>query len=282
MNSMKNEVVLITGASGSIGSALARRIHKQNPKKLICLDNNESGLFELQQELQGIDAIVASIRDEERVDDIFNTFKPTIVFHVAAYKHVPLMEDHPIEAIKTNIGGLINIATVAILHKVKRFVFISSDKAADPVSIMGLTKKYGERLCKAFGSTSKTKFVVVRFGNVMASRGSVIPIFQKQIAENKPLTITDKNMTRYFMGIYEAVELILQASNSASGTYLLDMGEPMRILDLAKLLIKISGKDLDVVFTGNRGAEKLFERLHDPKSEKTTKKGNLIKVIETK
>lgn len=276
---MKNEVVLITGAAGSIGSALARRVYKQKPKKLILLDNNESGLFDVQQELKGADAIIASIRDEERLHDVFKRFKPTVVFHVAAYKHVPLMEDHPIEAIKTNIGGLINLATVSVESHVKRFVFISTDKAADPVSIMGLTKKYGERLCRSYGAISKTKFVIVRFGNVMASRGSVIPIFQKQIAENKPLTVTDENMQRYFMGIYDAVELILQASNSEAGTYLLDMGDPMKIIDLAKLMIKMSGKDLPIVITKNRGAEKLFERLHDPKTEKTIKKGNLIKVL---
>ena len=274
------DVILITGAAGSIGSALARRIYKESPKKLILLDNNETGLFDIQQELKGTDAIIASIRDEDRLEDIFKRFKPTKVFHVAAYKHVPLMEDHPIEAIKTNIGGLINLATLAVKYKVRTFTFISTDKAADPVSIMGLTKKYGERLCKAFGEVSKTKFVIVRFGNVMASRGSVIPIWQKQIAENKPLTVTDKHMQRYFMGIYEAVELILQASNRQEGTYLLDMGDPINIYEFAKLMVKLSGKDLPIVITGNRGAEKMFERLHDPKSEKTIKQGNLIKVLD--
>lgn len=276
---MKNEIVLITGAAGSIGSALARRIYKEKPKKLVLVDNNESGLFEIQQELSGIDAIVCSIRDEDRIHDVFKRFKPTMVFHVAAYKHVPLMEAHPFEAIKTNIGGLINIATTAIQNKVKRFVFISTDKAADPVSIMGLTKKYGEKLCKTYSEISKTKFTIVRFGNVMASRGSVIPIWQKQIAENKPITVTDKQMQRYFMGIYEAVELILEASKKPQGLYLLDMGDPINIYEFAKLMIKISGKDLPIVITGNRGAEKLFERLHDPNTETTKKTGKLIQVI---
>jgi len=277
---MKNEVVLITGASGSIGSALAKKIYEQNPKKLVLLDNNETGIFEIQQELKGVDAVIASIRDEERIQYVFKTFKPTIVFHVAAYKHVPLMEDHPIEAIKTNIGGLINIATTSVQNKVKRFVFISSDKAADPVSIMGLTKKYGEKLCKAFGELGKTKFVVVRFGNVMNSRGSVIPIWNKQIAEGKPVTVTTKDMQRYFMGIYEAVELILEAATRKEGVYLLDMGDPVRIYDLAKLVVKMSGKDVPIVITGNRGAEKVFERLHDPKTETTIKRGRFLEVTE--
>lgn len=277
---MKNETVLITGASGSIGSALARKIFEQKPKKLILLDNNETGLFEIQQELKGIDAIVASIRDEERLADVFKRFKPTVVFHVAAYKHVPLMEDHPIEAIKTNIGGLINVATTSVQNNVKRFVFISSDKAADPVSIMGLTKKYGEKLCKSFASISKTKCVVVRFGNVMNSRGSVIPIWNKQIAEGKPVTVTTKDMQRYFMGIYEAVDLILEAAESKEGVYLLDMGDPIRIYDLAQLVVKMSGKDVPIVITGNRGAEKIFERLHDPKTETTIKRGKFLEVKE--
>lgn len=276
---MKKETVLITGASGSIGSALAKKIYEQKPKKLILLDNNETGLFDIQQELNGVDAIVASVRDEDRLEDVFKKFKPTVVFHVAAYKHVPLMEDHPIEAIKTNIGGVINVATVSIRHKVKRFIFISSDKAADPVSIMGLTKKYGEKLCRAFGEVSKTKFVAVRFGNVMNSRGSVIPIWNKQIAEGKPVTVTTKDMQRYFMGIYEAVELILVAAQSKEGTYLLDMGDPIRIYDLAQLVVKMSGKDVPIVIIGNRGAEKVFERLHDPKTERTIKRGKILEVI---
>lgn len=276
---MKGETVLITGASGSIGSALARKIYEQKPKKLILLDNNESAIFEVQQELKGIDAVIASVRDEERLEDVFKRFKPTVVFHVAAYKHVPLMEDHPIEAIKTNIVGVINVATTAVRHKVKRFIFISTDKAADPVSIMGLTKKYGEKLCRTFGEISKTKFVVVRFGNVMNSRGSVIPIWNKQIAEGKPVTVTTKEMQRYFMGIYEAVELILVAAKSKEGIYLLDMGDPIRIFDLAQLVVKMSGKDVPIIITGNRGAEKTFERLHDPKTEKTIKRGKILEVI---
>ena len=275
----KNDTVLISGAAGSIGSALARKIYERKPKRLVLLDNNETGLFDIQQELKGIDVVIASIRDEDRLDEVFAKFKPTMVFHVAAYKHVPLMEDHPIEAIKTNIGGLINIATIAVQHKVKRFVFISSDKAAAPLSIMGLTKKYGEKLSRAFGAISKTKFVIVRFGNVMNSRGSVITIWQKQIAEGKPVTVTTKDMRRYFMGIYEAVELILEAAQSKEGTYLLDMGDPVRIYDLAKLVVKMSGKDVPIIITGNRGAEKTFERLHDPKTERTIKRGRILEVI---
>ena len=277
---MHKETVLISGAAGSIGSALAKKIYERKPKKLILLDNNETGLFDIQQELKGTDVVIASIRDEDRRDEIFKKYKPTVVFHVAAYKHVPLMEDHPFEAIKTNVGGVINMCTLAVRHKIKRFIFISSDKAADPCSIMGLTKKYGEKLCRSYGETSKTKFVIVRFGNVMNSRGSVIPIWQKQIAEGKPVTVTTKDMRRYFMGIYEAVELILEAAESREGTYLLDMGDPVRIFDLAQLVVKMSGKDVPIIITGNRGAEKTFERLHDPKTERTIKRGRFLEVIE--
>lgn len=277
---MHKEVVLITGAAGSIGSALARKIFQQQPTKLILLDNDETGLFDIQQELKGADAVIASIRDEERLKEVFKKYKPTVVFHVAAYKHVPLMEDHPFEAIKTNIGGVINIATIAVRSKVKRFIFISSDKAADPLSVMGLTKKYGEKLCRSYGETTKTKFLIVRFGNVMGSRGSVIPIWQRQIEKGEAVTVTSKDMRRYFMGIYEAVELILEAAKGKEGTYLLDMGDPIRILDLARLVIKMSGKDIPIKIIGNRGAEKVFERLHDPKTERTIKRGRILEVIE--
>lgn len=274
---MSDEIVLITGAAGSIGSALARRVAKQKPQQLILLDNNESGLFDIQQELH-TDSVIASVRDEQRIKEVFAEYKPTVVFHVAAYKHVPLMEDWSMEAITTNFGGTLNVIWNALRYKVKKFVFISTDKAAKPLSIMGLTKKYGEKLCKMAAEFTPTSFVIVRFGNVMASRGSVVPIFQKQIDKGGPVTVTDEQMTRYFMGIYDAVELILEATKRDSGVYLLDMGEPQKIMDLAKQMIRLSGKDIEIVITGIREGEKIHERLHDPDTETTTKDGNLLVV----
>lgn len=279
---MKNKRILITGAAGSIGSALAQRIAKLKPKLLVVLDSNESGLFNLAQDIPAeVKTVIASIRDEDRLEEIFAQYKPDMVFHTAAYKHVPLMESNPREALKTNVGGLLNVVLCALEHKVKKFVFISTDKAVQPSSVMGMTKKYGERICKI--ANGKTKFISVRFGNVMASNGSLIPILQKQIAENKPLTVTSSKMKRYMMGIYEAVDLILKAAQVGKGgeTYVLDMGDPVKIVDFVKLMLKISGKDLPIKLTGVRPGEKLFERLHDRKSEKLvqTKYKNILQII---
>ena len=281
MSDFKQERVLITGSAGSIGSALARKIAELKPRAIFLLDNNESGLFELQQELKNVVPIIASIRDEENLGDIFKKYRPSLVFHCAAYKHVPLMEEHPLEALKTNIGGTFNLIHEAIVNGVERFIFISTDKAVKPNSIMGQTKKLCERMCKIANTFSKTRFIVVRFGNVMASRGSVVSIFQKQITENRPLTITDAKMRRYFMGIYDAVELILVAAESRSGDmFLLDMGEPKYVVDIAKEMLALSGKNLPIKFIGARKGEVLFERLHDPDHEKTKKKGKrLIEIL---
>ena len=262
------ERVLISGAAGSIGSALAKKIARQKPRSLILLDQDESGLFELEEEIKS-KPIIASIRDQDRIDEIFKKYRPTLVFHCAAYKHVPLMQEYPLEALKTNMGGTLYMIEAAIRWNVKKFIFISTDKAVKPDSAMGLTKKYGELLCTMVNQLGKTKFIIVRFGNVMASRGSVIPVFQKQIQENKPLTVTSEKMQRYFMGIYDAVDLILQAAKMGNGgeIFVFDMGEPMFISDLAKLMLKLSGKDLPINIIGTRKGEKFSEELYDKEKE---------------
>ena len=224
-----NKKILVTGAAGSIGSALCRKLAGLKPKKLILVDQDETGIFDIYEELKGkanVDYVVASIRDSQAIFDTFGMYNPDIVYHAAAYKHVSLMEKYPEEARKTNVDGLQNVIDAAIGVKVKKFVFISSDKAVNPTCEMGRTKKEGEELCledKPFGST---KFIVVRFGNVMPSRGSIVPIFQKLITEGKNLTVTDKKMKRYFMGIYDAVRLVLKATVLGKGgeIMVLDMG----------------------------------------------------------
>ncbi|MDU3335644.1 nucleoside-diphosphate sugar epimerase/dehydratase [Paraclostridium bifermentans] len=271
---LQNKVVLVTGGGGSIGSELCRQVSSLNPKQLIILDNYENNAYAIQQELVrkygtslNLITVIASIREEKRMDDIFKKYKPDVVFHAAAHKHVPLMEKNPSEAVKNNIFGTKNIAVLADKYKVKRFVLISTDKAVNPTNIMGATKRAAEMIIQTMNEKSETEFVAVRFGNVLGSNGSVIPLFKKQIEEGGPITITHPEITRYFMTIPEAVQLVIQAGAMTKGgeIFVLDMGEPVKIVDLAKNLIKLSGFEPDVdiciEFTGLRPGEKLYEEL---------------------
>ncbi|MFR3499434.1 MAG: polysaccharide biosynthesis protein [Paraclostridium bifermentans] len=271
---LQNKVVLVTGGGGSIGSELCRQVSSLNPKQLIILDNYENNAYAIQQELirnygdrLNLITVIASIREEKRMDDIFNKYKPDVVFHAAAHKHVPLMEKSPSEAVKNNIFGTKNVAVLSDKYKVKRFVLISTDKAVNPTNIMGATKRAAEMIIQTMNEKSETEFVAVRFGNVLGSNGSVIPLFKKQIEEGGPITITHPEITRYFMTIPEAVQLVIQAGAMTKGgeIFVLDMGEPVKIVDLAKNLIKLSGFEPDVdiciEFTGLRPGEKLYEEL---------------------
>ena len=281
---LQEKKVLITGAAGSIGNALSRRIAELKPKSLIILDQDESGLFDVGEDIKKLcktHLVIASIRESDRINEVFSKFKPDIVYHCAAYKHVSLMEMFPGEAQRTNIYGTKVLVEASIKSGVKKFIFVSTDKAVNGTSVMGKTKKEGERICAEANSAKVTKFIVVRFGNVMASRGSVVPIFQKQIAEGKNLTITDRRMRRFFMGIYEAVELIIRATiiGKAGDTIVLDMGEPLSIVELAKLMIKLSGKNLKLEFTKVGKGEKLFEELMTEDEKKRAVKKDGVFVI---
>lgn len=269
-----NKVVLVTGGGGTIGSELCRQIAKAKPMKLIIVDNYENTTYDIQQELffiykKAIDLQIeiASVRDKDKLELIFNKYRPNIVFHAAAYKHVPLMEDCPDQAILNNIFGTYNVVMASHCYEVERFVLISSDKAVNPTSVMGASKRFCEMIIQSMKENSKTDYVAVRFGNVLGSNGSVIPLFQKQIDMNGPVTITDNRIVRYFMTISEAVQLVLQAGSMAnrSDIYVLDMGEPVKILDLAENLIRLSGhipyKDIDIIETGLRPGEKLYEEI---------------------
>ena len=271
---LENKTILVTGGGGSIGSELCRQIAKINPKKLIILDIYENNAYEIQQELirnykdkLNLEVIVASIRDIKRLENIFKIYKPEVVFHAAAHKHVPLMEKSPCEAIKNNIFGTKNVATMADKYGVKRFVLISTDKAVNPTNIMGATKRCAEMIIQTMNENSKTEFVAVRFGNVLGSNGSVIPLFKKQIEEGGPITVTHPEVTRFFMTIPEAVSLVIQAGAMAKGgeIFVLNMGESVKIVDLAKNLIHLSGfepdVDIKIEFSGLRPGEKLYEEL---------------------
>lgn len=268
-----NKVVLVTGGGGSIGSELCRQIIRFEPERLVIVDIYENNLYDIEQELKynypnaKIDAIVASVRDKNRLNEIFNEFKPYLVFHAAAHKHVPLMETSPLEAIKNNAFGTYNVVNCADEYNVKRFVLISSDKAVNPTNIMGATKRLCEMIIQAKNKVSNTEYVAVRFGNVLGSNGSVVPLFKKQIAHGGPVTVTHKDITRFFMTIPEAVSLVLQAMSGAKGgeIFVLDMGEPVKIYDMAKKLIKLSGLepdvDIPIKVTGLRPGEKLYEEI---------------------
>lgn len=270
---IKNRTILVTGAGGSIGSELCRQIVKYKPEMLIMLDIYENSLYDIEQELKSkfpkmkLEAVIASIRDKKRIEQIFEKYNPYLVFHAAAHKHVPLMEDSPLEAIKNNVFGTYNVVNACDKYKVKKFILISTDKAVNPTNIMGATKRVCEMIVQAKNKVSDTEFVAVRFGNVLGSNGSVIPLFKKQIAEGGPVTVTHKEITRFFMTIPEAVALVLQAMTYADGgeIFVLDMGEPVKIYDLAESLIKLSGlvpnKDIEIKFTGLRPGEKLYEEL---------------------
>lgn len=270
---IEGRVVLVTGGGGSIGSELCRQIAGFKPRNLIILDNYENNLYEIHNELLfshknlSMVPVVANIREKQRLEDIFRQYRPDVVFHAAAHKHVPLMEINPSEAIKNNVFGTLNVAECADKYGVKRFVLISTDKAVNPTNIMGASKRIAEMIIQALNRYSKTEFVAVRFGNVLGSNGSVIPLFKKQIENGGPVTVTHPEVIRYFMTIPEAVQLVLQAGAMANGgeIFVLDMGQPVKIYDLAKNLIRLSGfepeVDIDIVFTGLRPGEKLYEEL---------------------
>ena len=287
MGYIEDRVILVTGGGGSIGSELCRQIATHNPRQLIILDIYENNAYEIEQELKrrhpelNLLTLIASIREEVKINDVFKKYKPEIVFNAAAHKHVPLMETSPNEAVKNNVFGTLNVAKCADKYKSKVFVQISTDKAVNPTNIMGATKRICEMIIQTIGRHSKhTNFVAVRFGNVLGSNGSVIPLFEKQIAEGGPVTVTHKDIIRYFMTIPEAVSLVLQAGAYARGgqIFVLDMGEQVRIYDLACNLIKLSGLepdvDIKIEFTGLRPGEKLYEeRLMDEEGMQKTPNG---------
>ncbi|TLS35787.1 polysaccharide biosynthesis protein [Pseudalkalibacillus caeni] len=269
-----NKTVLVTGAGGSIGSEICRQISNYNPKQLVLLGHGENSIYSIELELKdtfrntpiNFTTEIADIQDDQKMMDVMKKYKPEVVYHAAAHKHVPLMERNPDEAVKNNLKGTLNVAEAASWHGVGTFVMISSDKAVNPTSVMGATKRLAEMIIQHMDKTSQTKFVAVRFGNVLGSRGSVIPIFKKQIQKGGPVTVTHPDMVRYFMTIPEASKLVIQAGALAKGgeIFVLDMGEPVKIVDLAKNLIRLSGntiEDIGLRFTGMRPGEKLFEEL---------------------
>ncbi|WP_100065704.1 polysaccharide biosynthesis protein [Miniphocaeibacter massiliensis] len=270
---IKDRVILVTGAGGSIGSELCRQIIKYAPKLLVMVDIYENNVYDIQNELKRtyknpkIEVLIDSIRDLERMEFIFSKYKPEVVFHAAAHKHVPLMEDSPISAIKNNVFGTLNLLNCSDKYNVDKFVNISTDKAVNPTSVMGCTKRVCEIMIQIMNKKSKTDFVAVRFGNVLGSNGSVIPLFKKQIKEGGPVTVTHPDIIRYFMTITEACQLVMQAGAIARGgeIFILDMGEPVKIVDLANKLIELSGlvpnEDIKIEFTGLRPGEKLYEEL---------------------
>jgi len=271
---LKNEVILVTGGGGSIGSELCRQIARFEPKKLIIFDIYENNAYDLQNELLhtykgklSLEVLIGSVRDKKRLSEVFERYRPGVVFHAAAHKHVPLMEMNPAEAIKNNVFGTLYSAQCADQYGAKKFVLISTDKAVNPTNIMGATKRLAEMIVQSIDKHSHTEFAAVRFGNVLGSNGSVIPLFKKQIAQGGPVTVTHPDVIRYFMTIPEAAQLVIQAGAMAKGgeVFVLDMGEPVRILELARDLIRLSGfepdVDIKIEFTGLRPGEKLYEEL---------------------
>ncbi len=270
---VSDKVVLVTGGGGSIGSELCRQIATHHPKHLIIVDIYENNAYEIQQELMRkypklqLTVLIASVRNNNRVESIFKTYRPDIVYHAAAHKHVPLMEDSPNEAVKNNVMGTLKVARAADKYGTKKMVLISTDKAVNPTNVMGASKRICEMIIQMMNQKSETSYVAVRFGNVLGSNGSVIPLFKKQIAEGGPVTVTHPDIIRYFMTIPEAVSLVLQAGAYARGgeIFVLDMGKPMKIVDLAVNLIKLSGykpgEDIEIQFTGLRPGEKMYEEL---------------------
>ncbi len=271
MGYIEGKVILVTGGGGSIGSELCRQIAEHNPKQLIIVDIYENNAYDIQQELErkhqnlNLLVLIASVRDSKKMDSIFKTYRPHIVFHAAAHKHVPLMETSPNEAVKNNVSGTFKVADAAGRNDVEKFILISTDKAVNPTNIMGATKRICEMIIQTMNKRYDTDYVAVRFGNVLGSNGSVVPLFKKQIEEGGPVTVTHKDIVRYFMTIPEAVSLVLQAGAYAKGgeIFVLDMGDPVRIYDLAENMIKLCGlepnKDIDIKITGLRPGEKLYE-----------------------
>ncbi len=290
MGYVEDQVVIVTGGGGTIGSELCRQIASYNPKQLIIFDIYENNAYEIQNELKhdypdlNLVTLIGSVRDSKRMEYVFSTYKPDIVYHAAAHKHVPLMEDSPNESIKNNVFGTYKTAQCADKYGVKRFVLISTDKAVNPTNIMGASKRICEMIVQTFNEKSNTEFVAVRFGNVLGSNGSVIPLFKKQLEQGGPLTVTDPNIIRYFMTIPEAVSLVLQAGANAKGgeIFVLDMGQPVKILSLAENLIRLSGfvpyKDIAIEFTGLRPGEKLYEELLMSEEGLTATENELIHI----
>jgi len=270
---LREKRVLVTGAGGSIGSEICRQVAAYGPSLLILLDHDENGIFDIQTELSNRTpkvryvSVIADIRDREKVKVVFECNRPDVVFHAAAHKHVPFMEMNPEESVKTNVFGTENLAQAALKWGVERFVLISTDKAVNPTSVMGATKRVAEYIIQHLNCAGKTRFMAVRFGNVLGSRGSVVPLFQRQIASGGPVTVTDPEMTRYFMTIPEAVQLVMQAAALGEGgeVFVLDMGEPVKIIELARTLIRLSGfepdRDIAIAITGRRPGEKLYEEV---------------------
>lgn len=273
MSYVTDRVIMVTGGGGSIGSELCRQIAERNPRQLIIVDIYENNAYDIQMELNkkypklDLQVMIASVRDQNKINDLFETYHPDIVYHAAAHKHVPLMEDAPHEAIKNNVFGTLNVAKACDQYHVKKFILISTDKAVNPTNIMGASKRLCEMIVQTFDKKSTTEYVAVRFGNVLGSNGSVIPLFKKQIKSGGPVTVTHPDIIRYFMTIPEAVSLVLQAGAYAKGgeIFVLDMGEPVKIVDMAKNLIKLSGfepdVDIKIEFTGLRPGEKLYEEM---------------------
>ena len=273
---LQDKTILVTGAGGSIGSEICRQVMKFKPHKLILLGHGENSIYLIERELRGINQteseivpVIADVQDRERVFDTVSKHAPDVIYHAAAHKHVPLMEANPFEAVKNNIYGTKNIADAANYFGVGHFVLVSTDKAVNPPNVMGATKRFAEMIIQNLAKDSDTKFVAVRFGNVLGSRGSVIPLFKKQISMGGPVTITDPRMTRYFMTIPEASRLVIQAGVLAEGgeVFVLDMGDPVKIKDLADNLIKLSGynhDEIEIIYTGIRPGEKLYEELLAP------------------
>ncbi|MCO5259529.1 MAG: polysaccharide biosynthesis protein [Crocinitomicaceae bacterium] len=284
VNKIKNElsekIVLVTGAAGSIGSGMVQQILKFNPQKVILLDNAESAMYDFVNDLRSaasnlpIEVVIGDVRHYDRMKRLFEAFKPSYILHAAAYKHVPLMEDNPSEAILTNVKGTKNLVDLAIEYGAEKFVMISTDKAVNPTNVMGASKRIAEIYAQNKNKLGKTKFITTRFGNVLGSNGSVIPLFKKQIEQGGPITVTDERITRFFMTIPEACQLVLQASTIGNGgdIFVFDMGKSVKIIDLAKKMIKLSGleegKDIEIKITGLRPGEKLYEELLND-SEKT-------------
>lgn len=270
---LKDKVILVTGAAGSIGSGMVIQIAKYKPRLLILLDQAESPLYDIQNQIIhqfpdfNFEIVIGDIRNKERMERVFDYFKPEYVFHAAAYKHVPLMENNPSEAIFTNVKGTRNLVDLSMKYNVEKFVMVSTDKAVNPTNVMGASKRIAEIYAQAANVDSSTKFVTTRFGNVLGSNGSVIPLFQKQIEQGGPITLTDERITRFFMTIPEACQLVLEAGSMGEGgeIYVFDMGESVKIIDLAKKMIQLSGleigKDIEIKITGLRPGEKLFEEL---------------------
>lgn len=272
-NQVENKCILITGAAGSIGSEISRQLIQYNAKKIILLDQAESPMYELNQELLSKhknvnwEIVIGDITRQDRMENVFKFFKPNLVFHAAAYKHVPLMELNPAEAIRTNVRGTKILATLADKYNVDKFVFISTDKAVNPTNVMGASKRISEMFCQSLNKSSNTNFITTRFGNVLGSNGSVIPLFKKQIEKGGPITVTHENVTRYFMTIPEACQLVLEAYVMGNGgeVFVFDMGKSVKIIDLAKKMIKLSGLEIDsdikIKVTGLRPGEKMYEEL---------------------